>query len=128
MTAELEAHLRECLGCAAWEEDLRRIRAVIQAGVPAAVCRPLGLNAGRILLQAGRSLAEEAALIRTLRRVVAAAALLTISSGLLASFSGRWGNAAGEVSIRVVAGSPSGSWFEQIVDEDNSIILMLGGP
>jgi len=122
---DFAAHLSACVPCTAELAAQRRLRAILRAAAPAAGRRPPSANAARITLDARRASAQEAILLRALRRVSAAAAVFLMVSGLTIglSRSGGSGVAAAQTSLRQVAVSSVKARREAVIDRENSIVL-----
>ena len=100
--------------------------AVFRAGAPALDSRPSALSPAQILFRSRRAFAEEAVLVRSLKRVAALAAVLLFSSGLLIALERKDRPAERlEASIRIVASS-SDAPLEALIDQDNWIVIALG--
>ena len=123
--AELETHLGSCPACRAREEDERRLRALVRAGAPALEGRPASLSPAQIVIRSRRAFAEEASLVRSLKRVAALAAVLFLSSGLVIALEKGRSAENPETSIGVVA-STFDAPFEALIDQENSIVIALG--
>jgi anti-sigma factor RsiW len=123
---EMEAHLGSCPACRAREEDERSLRALIRAGAPALEARPASLSPSQLLFRSRRAFAEEASLVRSLKRVAGLAAALLLTSGLVIALEKRDRPAEDfEASIGVVASSFDAP-LEVLIDQENSIMLGLG--
>jgi anti-sigma factor RsiW len=122
---ELETHLASCPACRAREEDERRLRALIRAGAPALEGRPASLSPAQIIFRSRRAFAEEASLVRSLKRVAALAAVLFLASGLVIALERGRPAENPETSIGVVA-STFDAPLEALIDQENSIVIALG--
>jgi len=122
---ELETHLGSCPACRARDEDERRLRALIRAGAPALEGRPASLGTAQIVFRSRRAFAEEASLVRSLKRVAALAAVLFLASGLVIALERGRPAENLETSIGVVA-STFDAPLEALIDQENSIVIALG--
>ena len=125
LVRDLEAHLSHCRACAARAQEDRRIASVVRAGAPPLSSSVLRVDCDPILRRVRQARQEDLSMIFLLRRVVAAAAVLIIGSGLLIGWnvSGEPRKAEAAVSIRAVALPATGMGM---IDADNAIWIALG--
>jgi anti-sigma factor RsiW len=123
----LEAHLASCPACRSALAATEAISRVIRGAAPApGTCRP-PVDLAAILIGGRRERSREERLVRALQRVAAAAALVIGASTVWIgwSFSGPADAQDGDDLLRAVAVSSSGA--EAMIDDENSILMVLGG-
>ena len=124
--AALRVHLRACSACAAAYRQVQEIREMIRAGMPRLERRPFALNPGLLLLDARRRRAAEDSVVRVLRRVAVAAALVSIVSGagILASVLSIPSQREGK-AMKSMAVSASKSAEDSLFGDDQTLIMAI---
>jgi anti-sigma factor RsiW len=123
---ELQAHLRRCGACTAREEEERRIRAALRAEAPVLLRRPRALSPSLVILRDRRMRADEAAMVRVVKRAAAAAALLLLGSGLLlGGLQAGQGKRVEASTIRVLTAAQAAPRLEDFIHDQNSIVLAI---
>ena len=127
LAAELSEHLKACAACAARARTGRRISEAIRAAAPAPGALAPALDPEEILRRSRRSSQEEASLVRILRRVAAAAALITLVSGIgiVWSTAGEVRKVEAKASIREIAASSAEAHMGALIDSDNTIVIIM---